>query len=313
MPPASADTGTFLVTGGAGFIGSHLVDALVAAGRRVIVIDNLSTGSERNLNAAAEFHHLDIGSPAAGQLIVDSRPSAVLHLAAQASVPLSVRDPLADAKTNVLGTLNLMEASRRAGDGKFLFVSSGGAIYGEPEQVPAKETTPRRPVSPYGAAKLAAEIYLESYGATYGFDYTIIRPGNVFGPRQKPDGSAGVVAIFARAMLAGQPVTIFGDGEDQRDYVYVSDAVDCIERALMRGKRTAYNVGTGVETTVNALFRGLVSLTGYAKPPHHAPARPGDLRQSTLDASRAEQDLGWRPRTPFLEGLRRTVDYFRDE
>ena len=313
MPPASVDTGTVLVTGGAGFIGSHLVDALVAAGRRVIVIDNLSTGSERNLNAGAELHRLDIGSPAAGQLIVDSRPSAVLHLAAQASVPLSVRDPLLDAKTNVFGTLNLMEALRRAGDGKFLFVSTGGAIYGEPDHLPAKETTPRRPVSPYGAAKLAAEIYLGSYGATYGFDYTIVRPGNVFGPRQRPDGSAGVVAIFARAMLAGQPVTIFGDGEDKRDYVYVSDAVECIERAVKHGARTAYNVGTGAGTTVNTLFRGLVSLTGYAKLPAHAPSRPGDLRQSTLDASKAEQDLGWRPRTPFLEGLRRTVDYFRGE
>ena len=313
MPPASVDTGTVLVTGGAGFIGSHLVDTLVAAGRRVIVIDNLSTGSERNLNAGAEFHRVDIGSPAVEQLVIDSRPSAVLHLAAQASVPLSVRDPLLDAKTNVLGTLNLMEALRRAGDGKFLFVSTGGAIYGEPEQVPAKETMPRRPVSPYGAAKLAAEIYLQSYGATYGFDYTIVRPGNVFGPRQKPGGSAGVVAIFARAMLAGQPVTIFGDGEDRRDYVYVSDAVECIERALKYGKRTAYNVGTGVGTTVNTLFSDLVSLTGYAKPPDHALPRPGDLRQSTLDASRAERDLGWRPRTPFVEGLRRTVDYFRGE
>ena len=313
MAPASVDTGTVLVTGGAGFIGSHLVDALVAAGRRVIVIDNLSTGSERNLNAEAELHRLDIGSPAAGQLIIDSRPSAVLHLAAQASVPLSVRDPLLDAKTNVLGTLNLMEASRRAGDGRFLFVSTGGAIYGEPEQAPAKETMPCRPVSPYGAAKLAAEIYLQSYGATYGFDYTIVRPGNVFGPRQKPDGSAGVVAIFARAMLAGQPVTIFGNGEDQRDYVYVSDAVECIERAVKYGKRTAYNMGAGVGTTVNTLFSDLVSLTGYAKPPDHAPPRLGDLRQITLDASRAERDLGWRPRTPFAEGLRRTVDYFRGE
>jgi len=312
LPPNPADTGTVLVTGGAGFIGSHLVDSLVAAGRRVIVVDSLSTGRERNLNADAEFHRLDIGSTAIRRLVMETRPSAVLHLAAQASVSASVQDPLSDAETNVLGTLNLMEAMRQTGSGRFLFVSSGGAIYGEPESMPVKETTARRPVSPYGAAKLAAECYLESYGAAYDFDYTIIRPGNVFGPRQYPDGRAGVVAIFARAMLAGKPVTIFGDGEDRRDYVYVSDTVECIERALEHGRRTAYNVGTGVGTTVNDVFSRLASLAGYDRPPERVARRPGDLRHVTLDASRAARDLGWRPRTPLDEGLRRTLDYFRN-
>jgi len=217
-----------------------------------------------------------------------------------------------DAKTNVLGTLNLMEAVREVGAGRFLYVSTGGAIYGEPESMPAKETTPCRPVCPYGAAKLAAENYLRSYGATCDFDYSIVRPGNIFGPRQDPYGEAGVIAIFARAMLAGEPVTIFGDGEDQRDYVYVSDAVECIERALERGRRTAYNMGTGVGTTVNAIFSDLASLIGYDRPPEHAARRSGDLRRITLDPSKAATELGWRPRTPFVEGLRRAVDYFRN-
>ena len=312
MSQGSSDTCAVLVTGGAGFIGSHLVDSLVAAGRRVIVVDDLSTGSERNLNAGVEFHRLDIRSAAVRRLIVESRPSAVLHLAAQTSVSFSVRDPVLDAETNVLGTLNLMEAVRQTGNGRFLFVSTGGAIYGEPETVPATETTPRRPASPYGAAKLGAENYLECYGAAYGFDYTIVRPGNVFGPRQNPDGRSGVVAIFARAMLAGEPVTIFGDGEDERDYVYVSDLAECIVRALRRGRRTAYNAGTGVGTTVNAVFSGLASLIGYDRPPKHVAPRAGDVRRVTLDASKAARDLDWRPRTPFFEGLRRTLDYYRD-
>ena len=311
MPQSSADAGTVLVTGGAGFIGSHLVDTLVAAGHRVIVVDDLSTGHERNLNPGAEFHRLDVRSPEAGRLIVESRPSAVLHLAAQVSVSASTRDPVSDARTNVLGTLNLMEAVREVGDGRFLFVSTGGGIYGEPESTPASEATPCHPISPYGAAKLAVENYLGSYGATYDFDYTVVRPGNVFGPRQDPHAEAGVVAIFARAMLAGESVTIFGDGEDERDYVYVSDVVECIERALKQGRRTAYNVGAGVGRSVNAIFSSLVPLTGYDRPPERAARRPGDLHRITLDASRAGRDLGWRPRTPFSEGLRLTVDHFR--
>jgi len=302
---------TILVTGGAGFIGSHLVDSLVGTGCRVIVVDDLSTGRAGNLNTGAEFHRLDIRGPAIERLVTETQPSAVVHLAAQVSVAVSARDPVLDAEMNVLGTLNLMEAVRKAGNARFLFVSTGGAIYGEPESIPADEATPCLPVCPYGAAKLAVENYLAMYGAAHGFDYTVIRPGNVFGPRQDPHGEAGVVAIFTRAMLAGEPVRIFGDGNDERDYVYVLDIVDCIERALRFGKHTAYNVGSGIGTTVNTIFRELASLNGYERPPEYVAPRPGDLHRITLDASKAARDLGWQPRTPFATGLRRTVDFFR--
>ncbi len=312
LPTCLDDFRTVLVTGGAGFLGSHLVDSLIGAGCRVVVVDDLSSGREANLHPAAELHRVDIRDAAAARIIEQIRPSAVLHLAAQVSVPASTRDPMRDAETNVLGTLNLMEAVRKIGDCRFLFVSTGGAIYGEPEDMPVDETAAKRPASPYGASKLAAENYLATYGAAYDFDYTVVRPANLFGPRQNAAGEAGVVAIFANAMLAGEAVKIFGDGDDERDFVYVSDAVDCIRRALVAGKRTAYNVGTGTGTSIHALFEELVSLTGYAKAPEHIGRRPGDLCRITLDASRAKRDLNWAPRTPLAEGLRRTVDYYRD-
>lgn len=304
---------SLLVTGGAGFVGSHLVDSLIAEGRRVMVLDDLTTGNERNVNAKAEFYQMDVGSPEAARLISRTRPSAVLHLAAQTSVAVSVQEPLEDARTNIFGTLNLMEALRATGSGRFLFVSTGGAIYGETDGSPISEKADCHPWSPYGVSKLASEKYLQAFSAMHRFDYTIIRPGNIFGPRQSAGGGAGVVAIFARAMLKGEPVRIFGDGEDERDYVYVEDVVDCIKLALEKGGPTTYNVATGTARTVNTIFREMAAVTGYRLPPEHLPRRPGDLRRITLDPSKAASDLGWEPRTSFDEGLRRTIDYFRRE
>ena len=304
---------TVLVTGGAGFIGSHLVDRLLADGERVAVVDDLSSGRTVNLSGDAELHELDICSTEIASAVVQIRPDIVFHLAAQMSVAVSVREPMLDARINVMGSLNLMEAVRGSGDAKFVLASTGGANYGEPERIPVVETDPRRPLSPYAASKLAVEQYLATYRAAYSFDYSIVRLGNVYGPRQDPHGEAGVIAIFTRAMLAGEPVRIFGDGTDQRDYVYVSDAVDAALRAAQDGEPTAYNVGSGVGTAVNMLARRLSELTGYRREPAYAAAREGDLRRVALDSTKAERELGWCRQVGLDEGLERTVDYFRDE
>jgi UDP-glucose 4-epimerase len=304
---------TALVTGGAGFIGSHLVDRLLADGDRVAVIDDLSSGRTGSLSREAELHELDICSAEIAGTVARIRPDIVFHFAAQMSVSFSVREPVIDARINVMGSLNLMEAVRGSGNAKFVFASTGGAIYGEPERIPVVETDPRRPLSPYAASKFAVEQYLATYRAAYGFDYSIVRLGNVYGPRQDPHGEAGVIAIFMRAMLADEPVRIFGDGTDQRDYVYVSDAVDAALRAAQDGEPTAYNVGSGVGTDVNTLARRLAVLTGYRREPAYAAARDGDLRRIVLDSTKAERELGWRRRVGLDEGLERTVDFFRDE
>ncbi len=304
---------TVLVTGGAGFIGSHLVDRLLADGERVAVIDDLSSGRTVNLSGDAELHELDICSPEIASAVARIRPDIVFHLAAQMSVTVSVREPVLDARINVMGSLNLMEAVRGSGGAKFVFTSTGGAIYGEPERIPVVETDPRRPLSPYAASKLAVEQYLATYRAAYGFDYSIVRLGNVYGPRQDPHGEAGVIAIFTRAMLAGESVRIFGDGTDQRDYVYVSDAVDAVVRVAQDGEPTVYNVGSGVGTDVNTLARRLSELTGYRREPAYAAAREGDLRTVVLDSTKAERELGWHRQVGLDEGLERTADYFRDE
>ncbi len=302
-----------LITGGAGFIGSHVADACVAAGHEVMVLDNLSSGRKENVPPEARFVLCDVASETAEEAVRTFRPEVVNHHAAQIDVRTSVADPLFDARVNVLGTLHLLEASRKFGVRKFLFASSGGAGYGEQEAFPADESHPVRPVSPYGAAKMAAELYLHCYRAQYGLAWTSLRYGNVYGPRQDPHGEAGVVAIFAERLLRGQTAIIFGDGEQTRDYVYVGDVVRANLLALSRGDGTALNIGTGIETSVNTIFRTLRDLAGSDQKEIHAEAKPGEQRRSCLENRMASYELGWYPELSLDEGLARTLAYFREK
>jgi UDP-glucose 4-epimerase len=300
-----------VVTGGAGFIGSHVTDAFVAAGHDVIVVDDLSTGKQENLNPKARFHRLDICDPKTAELIRDERP-AVLNLhAAQMDVRRSVADPLFDARVNILGTINLLEAARKANVRRVMFVSSGGAAYGEQEAFPAPETHPTNPVSPYGVSKRSGELYAFFYQAEYQIPYVALRYANVYGPRQDPHGEAGVVAIFSQRMLRGEPVTVNGDGKQTRDYVYVGDVVRANVLALESTATGPFNVGTGVETDVNELARLLLAASGSRSEVEHGPAKQGEQRRSVIDARRAAAVLGWRPEVSLADGLRRTVDWFR--
>jgi len=300
-----------LVTGGAGFIGSHVVDAYVAAGHEVIVVDDLSTGRRENLNPRARFHQLDITDPAVLDLVRDARP-AVLNLhAAQMDVRRSVADPLFDARVNILGTVNLLEGARRANVRRVLFVSSGGAVYGEQEAFPAPESHPTNPVSPYGVSKRAGELYAFFYQAEYQLPFVALRYANVYGPRQDPHGEAGVVAIFSGRMLRAEPVTVNGDGKQTRDYVYVGDVARANLLALESTATGPFNIGTGVETDVNALARLLLEATGGRSQVGHGPAKPGEQRRSVVDCRRAAEVLGWRPEVPLAEGLGSTVEWFR--
>jgi len=294
------------VTGGAGFIGSHVVDALVARADEVHVVDNFATGRRENLNPAAALHEHDIREPL-GPLFDEIRPEVVVHLAAQADVGTSVERPLFDAEVNVLGTVNVLEAARPHG-AQLVFSSTGGAIYGECER-PAREDDARQPLSPYGTAKLAAEEYLATWNRLHGSSHIALRYGNVFGPRQDPHGEAGVVAIFLRRVAAGETPTIFGDGTQQRDYVYVADVV---RATLAAGGHDGgiYNVGRGSPTSVLDLVDGMRRASGVDFQVEHAPERLGDLRRSVLDATRAERELGWRPETSLDDGLRLTWEYF---
>jgi len=302
-----------LVTGGAGFIGSHVVDTYVAAGHEVIVVDDLSTGRRENVNPKARFHRLDITDPALGELIRDARP-AVLNLhAAQMDVRRSVADPLFDARVNILGTINLLEAARKANVRRVLFVSSGGAAYGEQEAFPAPESHPTNPVSPYGVSKRAGELYAFFYQAEYQLPFMALRYANVYGPRQNPHGEAGVIAIFAERLLRGQPATIYGDGRNTRDYVYVDDVVDANRRALATERVGAYNVGTGVETDVNTIFHKINALTEADAEERHGEPKAGEQRRSCLDYGLIERELGWRPRVALDDGLVRTVEFFIDK
>jgi UDP-glucose 4-epimerase len=290
------------VTGGAGFIGSHVVDALVARGDDVYVVDNFATGRRENLNEAATVMEIDIREPLAG-LFEEIQPELVVHLAAQADVGTSVERPLFDAEVNVVGTLNVLEAVRPHG-AQLVFSSSGGAIYGECER-PAREEDERRPVSPYGTAKLAAEEYLATWNRLHGTRHVALRFANVYGPRQLAKLEGGVVAIFMDRLRAGESVTIFGDGEQTRDYVYVGDVVRAVLAAVGRDGGV-FNVGTATETSVNELFDGCRRVAGVETQPTYAAARPGDALRSVVDISRSERQLGWRPQTPLEEGLRLT-------
>jgi UDP-glucose 4-epimerase len=292
------------VTGGAGFIGSHVVDALVARGDEVHAIDDLSTGRRENLNRAAQLHERDIREPL-DSLCAEIRPEVVVHLAAQADVGTSVERPVFDAEVNVIGTVNVLEAARAHG-AQVVFSSSGGAIYGECER-PAREDDERRPLSPYGASKLAGEAYLSTWNALHGTRHVSLRFGNVFGPRQLPKLEGGVVAIFVDRLRAGEQATIYGDGEQVRDFVYVGDVVAAVLAAFGRDGGT-FNVGTGRATSVNQLFDACRRAAGVEAEVVHADARPGDLVRSVLDVSRAEAELGWRARSSLEEGLRATWD-----
>ena len=291
------------VTGGAGFIGSHVVDALVARGDEVHVIDNFATGRRENLNSAATVHEHDIREPLR-PLFDEIRPELVVHLAAQADVGTSVERPLFDADVNVVGTVNVLEAARPH-DAQLVFSSTGGAIYGECER-PAREEDERRPLSPYGTAKLAAEEYLATWNRLYGTRHVALRFANVYGPRQLAKLEGGVVAIFTDRLRAGEAVTIFGDGEQTRDYVYVGDVVAAVVAASDRDGGGVFNVGTGAETSVNELFAACRRVAEVETEATYAPARAGDVLRSVLDVSRAEQELGWRPRTQLEDGLRLT-------
>jgi len=303
-----------LVTGGAGFIGSHTVDALVAAGaHEVSVLDGLSSGKREQVNPAARFYEADLRNAEAILPILErEKPEVIYHLAAQMDVRRSVADPALDAGINLVGFLNVMEAARRNGLRRVVFASTGGAIYGEQEQFPCDEDHPRRPVSPYGVAKLATEAYLFFYKVQYGIDYVALRYANVYGPRQDPHGEAGVVAIFCGRMLGGMPSTIFGDGEQTRDYIFVGDVARANVAALGAKASDAFNIGTGVETSVNQLYRSLASAAGLKTPPSYAPARPGEQRRSVISPARAGQVLGWRPEVTLDDGLERTFKFFKD-
>jgi len=305
-----------LVTGGAGFIGSHTVDALIASGAgEVSVLDDLSTGKRKQVNAKATLHQTDLRDAAAVASVVEqARPEIIFHLAAQMDVRRSVADPAFDAQVNLVGFLNLIESARRHGLKRVVFSSTGGAIYGEQDEFPCTEEHPRRPVSPYGVAKLATEAYLFFYKVEYGIDYLALRFGNVYGPRQDPHGEAGVVAIFCGRILDGKPVTIYGDGTQTRDYVYVGDVVRAVVAAAKSSASgIALNIGTGIETNVNDLYSTLASIADFPTRAKHAPARPGEQNRSVISPARAERELGWRPEKKFADGLEETFKYFKQQ
>ena len=302
-----------LITGGAGFIGSNLVDACLAQGHDVAVADDLSAGSAANVAGRARLYEVDVRTPALDEVVAAERPDIVSHHAAQVSVRRSVEEPLLDAEINILGSLNVLEAARRHGVRRVVFASTGGAIYGEVEGPAAAEDHPCRPRSPYATAKLAVEHYLEGYRAA-GLETIVLRYANVYGPRQDPHGEAGVVAIFIQRILGGLTPTIFGDGEQVRDFVYVDDVVraNLLAHAvpLADGSPKVFNVGTGRGTTVGALWSAVAAIAGSTVRPSHEPARTGDLVRSVLDPTRARTVLGWEPGVEVADGLRRTWQWF---
>ncbi len=304
-----------LVTGGAGFIGSHTVDALVEAGAgEISVLDDLSSGKRHQVNAKATLLQIDLRDAHAVKSVIEKiRPEAIIHSAAQMDVRRSVADPAFDAQVNVVGFLNLIEVARQHGLRRVIFSSTGGAIYGEQDEFPCGEDHPLRPVSPYGVAKLATEAYLFFYKVQYGIDYIALRYGNVYGPRQDPHGEAGVVAIFCGRILDGKSVTIYGDGEQTRDYIFVSDVARANIAALnSKASGVALNIGTGIETNVNDLYSTLAAIADFPTAAEHAGERPGEQRRSVISPARAEATIGWRPEKQLKDGLEDTFKYFKD-
>ncbi|HYO45959.1 MAG TPA: NAD-dependent epimerase/dehydratase family protein [Gemmatimonadota bacterium] len=309
-----------LVTGGAGFIGSHVADRFLAEGCEVTVLDDLSRGRRERVPAGAAFAKMGLDDPRLEEVFAEGRFDTVSHHAAQIDVRVSVEDPMRDAHTNVTGLLHLLEQARRHGPMRIVYVSSGGVVYGEPDEIPTPERHPKLPLSPYGVGKLAGEYYLACYAAVHGLEYAALRYSNVYGPRQDPHGEAGVVAIFGLRILSGEPITIFGDGEQERDYVFVGDVAQANWLAstytlppAREIDACAWNIGTGRGTSVNELADLLIGAAGREVERVRAPERAGELRRSVLDCSRAAAELGWRAETALEDGLARTMDHLREE
>ena len=302
-----------LVTGGAGFIGSNIVDAYVEAGHDVAIIDNLSSGREENVNPRARLYRLDIRSPEIDMIFAKEKPDVLNHHAAQIDVRKSVSDPSFDASVNIVGMIGLLQACVRHGVNKVIFASSGGAIYGEPQELPADEDSPLDPLAPYGVSKVAGEYYLSCYGALHGLKYTALRYGNIYGPRQDPYGEAGVIAIFCQAMINNEEVKIFGTGEQLRDYVYVGDVVRANLLALENGDNQDVNIGTATGTSVNELFTRLKAILSYEKDVAYHPPRQGELERTYLANTKASEVLGWQPQVDIQRGLELTAEYFKEK
>ena len=300
-----------LFTGGAGFIGSNIVDALIDLGHEVVVVDNLSTGFRRNLNPKARFYELSIGATELSGIFERERPELVNHHAAQIDVRKSGDDPIADAQDNILGSLNLITNCVRFGVKRIIYASTGGAIYGDLQYPPADEAHPVNPISQYGISKHTVEHYLYLYGTLYDLEYVILRYANVYGPRQNPFGEAGVVAIFATQMLTGERPTIFGQGDKTRDYIHVADVTQANILAMERGTNSIINIGTGVETSDQQIFDTLAGVLGYGGQPIYAPYRKGEVFRISLECSKAREELGWSPQLSLREGMERTAEYYR--
>ena len=299
-----------LVTGAAGFIGSHVADAYINAGHEVTIVDNLSTGRMENVNPKTRFRKIDLRSSELTEVFRDGGFEVVNHHAAQMDVRKSVEDPIYDAEVNALGTINLLQQCIKNGVKKFIFASTGGAVYGEQDYFPADEAHPNRPLCPYGITKLMGEKYLFYYQAVHGLENVILRYSNVYGPRQNPHGEAGVVAIFTTRLLAGQQPIINGDGKQTRDYVYVGDVVRANVLALNFNSSDCFNIGTGTESDVNEIFQKLNTITGAQMPEKHGLPKEGEQRRSLLSYAKAKKILGWQPEVDLEEGLRRTVEFF---
>jgi len=303
-----------LVTGGAGFIGSHVVDTLIEEGHTVAIVDNLwehGGGKIENINPQATFYQMDIRDSTLSDVFEQERPEVICHLAAQHSVKISTDDPTHDANVNILGLINILQNATRFGVRKIIF-SSSGATYGTVEQMPVSERTVQHPESPYGTTKMASEYYLRFWKNMHGLDFTILRYGNVYGPRQDPLGEAGVIAIFARQIIIGESIRIDWDGEQQKDYVYVKDVARANVAALNAGDGEAYCIADGKGTSVRALYQGLASIVGHDVEIRRAPKRPGDIYLTYFDCSKAERELGWKAKVGLDEGLALTVDFFRE-